>query len=102
MKSHAILDQFIKETEIVFCIVNRLEDVDVEMSVNPYAVYDEILANKQYFDLQSIENSILTIDNLLNYAKTDLSFLDEKTKQGLIEKRAELVNVAKDKGSTKY
>ena len=78
------------------------EEVDPQMSVNPYAIYDEILANKQNYDLLYIENAIFTLDNMLNYAKTDANFLDENTKNGLIEKRAELAEVAQEKGSTKY
>ncbi len=78
------------------------EEVDPQMSVNPYAVYDQMLANKANLTLLEVENTIFTLDNMLNYAKTDANFLDENTKNGLIEKRAEFVKLAQEKGSTKY
>lgn len=78
------------------------EEIDPQMSINPYAVYDQMLANKANLTLLEVEGTIFNLDNMLNYAKTDASFLDEKTKNGLVEKRAEFVKLAQEKGSTKY
>ena len=78
------------------------EEIDPQMSINPYAVYDQMLANKANLTLLEVEGTLFNLDNMLNYAKTDASFLDEKTKNGLIEKRAEFVKLAQEKGSTKY
>ena len=71
-------------------------------SENPYAVYDEMLAQKDVLDANSAECMIISIDNLLKLDKTEHSTLSQKDKDYLELKRAEFVKLAKEKSSKKY
>ena len=71
-------------------------------SENPYAVYDEMLAQKELLDVNSAECMIISIDNLLKLDKTEHSTLSQKDKDYLELKRAEFVKLAKEKSSKKY
>ena len=71
-------------------------------SENPYAVYDEMLAQKELLDVNSAECMIISIENLLELDKTKNSTLSREDKDYLELKRAEFVKLAKEKGSKKY
>lgn len=71
-------------------------------SENPYAVYDEMLAQKELLDVNSAECMIISIDNLLELDRTENSTLSRKDKDYLELKRSEFIKLAKEKGSKKY
>ena len=71
-------------------------------SENPYAVYDEMLAQKDVLDANSAECMIISIENLLELDKMDNKTLSQEEKFYLEQKKAEFIKLAKEKGSKKY